>query len=172
MENPFCNIIFHGKMHICAKYGNFMMKYAKKMAMIKGICIENLECSYMVSLFVKVFFFKICQNSSLSFFLTNSTYKKTPCKRFAFFDIFFIFFDFFRKGKKTYCRRLSSGTAGTRKATTGGLRQEPPVVVGYYRRLSSRTAGSSQVPINSKPSPPNNLSPGGFVFGAVMLAKF
>jgi len=45
-------------MHMCAKYGNFMMKYARKMAMTKGICTENLECSYMVSLFVKVFFSK------------------------------------------------------------------------------------------------------------------
>src|SRR5436189_2825867 len=98
-ETPFGNTVFQGKMHMCAKYGNFMMKYARKMAMTKGICTENLECSYMVSLFVK-FFFKICQNSSLSFFLINSTYKKTPCKRFAFFDIFFIFFDFFPKGKK------------------------------------------------------------------------
>jgi len=55
-KTPFGNIVFQGKMHICAKYGNFMMKYARKMAMTKGICIENLECSYMVSLFVKVFF--------------------------------------------------------------------------------------------------------------------
>src|SRR6266540_3844135 len=120
MENPFCNIIFHGKMHICAKYGNFIMKYARKMAMTKGICIENLDCSYMVSLFVKVFF-QICQNSSLSFFLTNSTYKKTPSKRFAFFDIFFIFFEFFGNGEKPLCRRFLKITAGSRKATTGGV---------------------------------------------------
>ena len=57
-ETPFGNIVFQGKMHMCAKYGNFMMKYARKMAMTKGICTENLECSYMVSLFVKVFFSK------------------------------------------------------------------------------------------------------------------
>src|SRR6266508_3575187 len=96
--------------------------------------------------FCKGFFFKFCQNSSLSFFLTNSTYKKTPCKRFAFFDIFFIFFEFFGNGEKilvpvvlednhrkykSYYRRLSSGTAGTRKATAGGLIQEPPVLRSY-----------------------------------------
>ena len=46
-------------MHICAKYGNFMTNYARKMAMTKGIWLETLECSYMVSLFVKVFFFQI-----------------------------------------------------------------------------------------------------------------
>ena len=55
-ETPFGNIVFQGKMHICAKYGNFMMNYARKMAMTKGIWLETLECSYMVSLFVKVFF--------------------------------------------------------------------------------------------------------------------
>ena len=43
-------------MHICAKYENFMTKYARKMAMTKGIWLETVECSYMVSLFVKVFF--------------------------------------------------------------------------------------------------------------------
>src|SRR5438105_4479754 len=55
-ETPFGNVVFQGKMHMCAKYGNFMMKYARRMATTKGICTENLECSYMVSLFVKVFF--------------------------------------------------------------------------------------------------------------------
>ena len=57
-ESPFGSIVFQGKMHISAKYGNFMMNYARKMAMTKGIWPETLECSYMVSLFVKVFFSK------------------------------------------------------------------------------------------------------------------
>ena len=55
-ENPFGSIVFHGKMHICAKYGNFMMNYAMKMAMTTGIWLETHESSHMVSLFVKVFF--------------------------------------------------------------------------------------------------------------------
>ena len=40
---------------------------------------------------------KVCQNSSLSFFLTTSTHKRTLCWRISFFDVFFIFFDFFQK---------------------------------------------------------------------------
>src|SRR6266540_6370132 len=63
-------------------------------------------------------------------------------------------------------------TVGSIETTTGGLLQEPPVVGSYYRRLSSRTVGSTHVPINSRPSPPKNLSPGGFIFGAVVLPKF
>ena len=43
-------------MHICAKYGHFMMNYAMKMAMTTVIWLESHECSYMISLFVKVFF--------------------------------------------------------------------------------------------------------------------
>ena len=97
-ETPFGNIVFHGKMHICAKYGNCLTNYALKMAMTICIWLETHESSYMLSLFVK-FFFNICQNLSLSFFLRNSTYKRTPCKRFAFFDIVFIFFYFFQMGK-------------------------------------------------------------------------
>src|SRR6266498_4159340 len=93
-ETPFGNIVFQGKMHICAKYGHFMTNCAMKMAMTTVIWLESHECSYMISHFV-IFFLKICENSSLSFFITNSTYNRTPCKKFAFFDIFFIFFDFF-----------------------------------------------------------------------------
>src|SRR6266540_3304750 len=55
-ETPFGNIVFHGKMHICAKYGHFMTNYAMKMAMTTVIWLESHECSYMMSLFVKVFF--------------------------------------------------------------------------------------------------------------------
>src|SRR6266508_3822310 len=111
-ETPFGNIVFHGKMHICAKYGNCMMNYALKMAMTMCIWLETHESSYMLSLFVK-FFFNICQNSSLSFFLRNSTYKRTPCKRFAFFDIVFIFYYFFSKWVKSYCRWFLRITAGS-----------------------------------------------------------
>ena len=87
-------------MHICAKYGHIMTNYAMKMAMTTVICLESHECSYMISLFVK-FFKKKNQNSSLLFFLTNSTYKRTPCKRIAFFDSFFIFFGFSKIGSKS-----------------------------------------------------------------------
>src|SRR5438105_3637387 len=91
LETPFGN----RNMHICAKYGHFMINYAMIMAMTTVIWLESHECSYMISLFVKKIL-KIFQNSSLLFFLTNSTYKRTPCKKFAFFDIFFIFFVFFQ----------------------------------------------------------------------------
>src|SRR6266498_145204 len=135
-------------MHICGKYGNCMTNYALKMAMPMCIWFENHESSYMISLLLS-FSFKLCQNSSLAFFLRSSTYKRTPCKRFAFFDIFFIIFDFFSKRDKSYCRRFLKITAGSTKATTGGCFQEPPVVssfyipvVGtYYRWLSSKTTG-------------------------------
>jgi len=55
-ETPFGNIVFHGKMHICAKYGNCMTNYALKMAMTMCIWLETHESSYMLSLFVKFFF--------------------------------------------------------------------------------------------------------------------
>ena len=54
-ENPFGSIVFHGKMHICAKYGNCMTNYALKMAMTICIWLETHESSYMLSLFVKFF---------------------------------------------------------------------------------------------------------------------
>ena len=60
-ENPFGSIVFHGKMHICAKYGNFMTNYAMKMAMTTGIWLETHEsshgkpfCEGFFSTFVKI----------------------------------------------------------------------------------------------------------------------
>ena len=46
------------------------------------------------------FFCKICQKSSLSFLLANTTHKRTPCQRICFSDVFFIFLEFFQKNVK------------------------------------------------------------------------
>ena len=51
----------------------------------------------MIDLFVKKFFCKLCQNSSLSFILPTRTQESTPCQRISFFEYFFTFFDFFEK---------------------------------------------------------------------------
>ena len=51
-------------------------------------------------LFCEWFFWKVCQKSSLSFLLATSTHKSTPCRRIYFFDVFFIFFEFFQKKSK------------------------------------------------------------------------
>ena len=58
--------------------------------------------------FCERMFLKICQNWSLSFFLPTSTYKRTPCQRIAFFEIFFIFLDVFQNRVKIACTSLHS----------------------------------------------------------------
>ena len=40
---------------------------------------------------------KVCQKSSLSFFVSTSTHKRAPCQRISFFEVFFLFFEFFEK---------------------------------------------------------------------------
>ena len=51
----------------------------------------------MIDLFCEVFVWKVCQKSSLNFFLSTSTHKRSPCQRISFFEVFFLFFDFFEK---------------------------------------------------------------------------
>ena len=48
-------------------------------------------------LFCEEVFWKHCQNSCLSFFLSTSTHKRTPCQRISFFVYFFTFFYFVEK---------------------------------------------------------------------------
>ena len=50
--------------------------------------------------FCEQVFWKLCQNSCLSFFLATSTHESTPCQRISFSEYFFTFFDFFLKTVK------------------------------------------------------------------------
>ena len=45
--------------------------------------------------FCEEVFWKHCKKSCLSFFLSTSTHKRTPCQRISFFEYFFTFFYFF-----------------------------------------------------------------------------
>ena len=61
--------------------------------------INNLwDC--MPTPFCEEVFWKLCQNSSLSFILSTNTHKRTPCRRISFFEYFFTFFYFFEKRSK------------------------------------------------------------------------
>ena len=65
------------------------------------IWLETSICSYMIDLFVKTFFCKCCQKSSLSFFIATSTHIRIPCQRIWFFEVFITLLHFFLKTIKT-----------------------------------------------------------------------
>jgi len=62
-----------------------------------GHLTRNLYMSIDDWPFCEEVFWKLCQNSGLSFFLATSTHKRSPCQRISLFEYFFIFFIFFEK---------------------------------------------------------------------------
>ena len=65
-----------------------------------GHLTRNLYMSIDDWPFCEEVFWKLCQNSCLSFFLATSTHKRTPCQRISFFEYFFTFFYFVEKTVK------------------------------------------------------------------------
>ena len=61
VETPFEIIIWHGKMHICAKYGHIIVNCVIDMAMILVIWLESHKYSYMIV------YFKISKTTCLPF---------------------------------------------------------------------------------------------------------
>ena len=65
-----------------------------------GHLIRNLYIFIDDWSFCEEVFWKLCQNSSLSFILSTNTHKMTPCQRISFFEYFFTYFYFFEKTVK------------------------------------------------------------------------
>ena len=74
------------------------------------IWLESHECLYMIGLFVNEFFWKVCQNLSLSFFLATSTHKRTPCQRISFLNFSSFSLMFFKIGSKSWAHRFIAKT--------------------------------------------------------------
>ena len=65
-----------------------------------GHLTRNLYMSIDYWPFCEEVFWKLCQNSGLSFLLATSTHKRTPCQTISFFEYFFTFFYFVEKTVK------------------------------------------------------------------------
>ena len=94
------NIVCHNNTHLCVKYGHIITNYGTGMIISRSFDSKLIHV-YRWLTFCEEVLRKLCQNSSLSFFLATSTHKKTSCQRISFFQYFLTFFYFFwKKGQK------------------------------------------------------------------------